>query len=71
MTEQTIPQRLLAIPEVAELCHVSEMTVRRWISTGMLPTVSLGQLVVRILPTDLEKFIEEWLIQMEAHLTPF
>ena len=70
MTEQKIPQRLLAVPEVAELCHVSEMTVRRWASTGMLSTVSLGQLVVRIRPNDLEKFIEEWLIPMEAQLTP-
>jgi hypothetical protein len=37
----------------------------------MLPTVSLGQLVVRIRPNDLERFIEEWLIPMEAQLTPF
>jgi len=69
MTEQKIPQRLLAVPEVAELCQVSEMTMRRWTSTGMLSIVSLGQLVVRIRPNDLEKFIEEWLIPMEAQLT--
>ena len=71
MTEQKIPQRLRAVPEVAELCHVSEMTVRRWASTGMLSTVSWGHLVVRIRPNDLEKFIEEWLIPMEAQLTLF
>ncbi len=70
MTEQKIPQRLLAVPEVAELCQVSEMTMRRWTSTGMLSIVSLGQLVVRIRPNDLEKFIEEWLIPMGAQLTP-
>ena len=70
MIEQKIPQRLLAVSEVAELCHVSEMTARRWTSTGMLPAVTWGQLVVRVRPKDLEEFIEEWLIPMEAQLTP-
>jgi len=37
----------------------------------MLSTVSWGQLVVRIRPNDLEKFIEEWLIPVGAQQTLF
>ena len=66
MAEPKKAERLLTVPEVAERCNVSEMTVCRWTSTGMLPTMSLGQLVIRICPKDLEKFIEEWLTPMGA-----
>ena len=50
--------KLLDIPGVADLCRVSEKTVRRWIGVGELPAAKLGN-QWRIRPRDLEDFIRE------------
>ncbi len=49
---------LLTVTEVAEICRVSERTVRRWIADGTLRSTHLGR-VVRIRRRDLEDFIRE------------
>lgn len=54
--------RLLDIPSVAEICVVSEKTVRRWIGAGELPAARLGN-QWRIRPRDLEDFIRERLVR--------
>ena len=54
--------KLLDIPGVADLCGVSEKTVRRWIGTGELPAAKLGS-QWRIRPRDLEDFIRERVIR--------
>lgn len=58
MTEQAGPERLLTVPEVAELLQVSEGSVYRWISQGALAKVKLGHRVVRITQSDLAAFIQ-------------
>jgi excisionase family DNA binding protein len=49
-------QRLLTIPEVAELLQVSTKTVRRMISSGDLPAHRLGR-QWRIAPAELKGFL--------------
>ncbi len=49
-------QRLLTIPEVAELLQVSTKTVRRMIASGDLPAHRLGR-QWRIGPAELERFL--------------
>lgn len=52
------PERLLTIPEAAELLRVSEKTIRRWISRADLPAAKLG-MQWRIRPRDLEHFVRD------------
>lgn len=52
------PERLLTIPDVADLHQVSEKTVRRWIEARELPAAKLGN-QWRIRPRDLEIFVRE------------
>ena len=52
------PETLLTIEDVANLCRVSEKTVRRWIDAGDLAAAKLGA-QWRIRPRDLELFIRE------------
>jgi excisionase family DNA binding protein len=51
-------ERLLTIKEAAELCRVSEKTVRRWINARELTAARLGA-QWRIRPKDLELFIAD------------
>ncbi len=53
--------RFLTIPEVAETLQVSQRTVFRWMSEGLLPVVRVGK-ITRIRQADLEAFLQ-------AHLT--
>jgi excisionase family DNA binding protein len=34
---------LLSVPEAAELCHVSRVTVHRWLESGKLNSVRIGK----------------------------
>lgn len=52
-------ERLLTVPEVAEILRVSNNSVYRWISGGDLTKVKLGGRAVRIKQADLDWFIEE------------
>jgi excisionase family DNA binding protein len=38
----TTDDRQLTLPEVADLLHVSEASVRRWIKAGRLPAIRVG-----------------------------
>lgn len=49
---ETIPTRLLTIPEVHEMCALSEKTIRRAIQRGELPAMKLCNRM-RIAPEDL------------------
>ncbi len=51
-------ERLLTIKEAAELCRVSEKTVRRWINAREFTAARLGA-QWRIRPKDLELFIAD------------
>jgi len=47
---------LLSVPRAAELLGISKTTLRRFIATGALPTVRLGDRVL-LRPEDLERFV--------------
>jgi excisionase family DNA binding protein len=51
-------EKLLTVPEVAEILQVSPSTVYRRIKSGELPCIKLGHRQVRIKPEDLEAYIE-------------
>jgi excisionase family DNA binding protein len=53
---------LLDIPAAAQVCCVSEKTVRRWITAGELPAAKLGN-QWRIRPRDLEDFVRDRLVR--------
>jgi excisionase family DNA binding protein len=53
---------LLDIPAVADICQMSEKTIRRWIKTGDLPAARLGN-QWRIRPRDLEDFVRDRLVR--------
>lgn len=57
-TPLPVPERLLTIPEAAELLRVSVKTIRRWISGADLPAAKLGT-QWRIRPRDLEHFVRD------------
>jgi excisionase family DNA binding protein len=50
-------EQLLTIPEAAELCRVSDKTIRRWIKSAELPAARLGN-QWRIRPKDLQRFFD-------------
>jgi excisionase family DNA binding protein len=52
------PEPMLDIIDVADVCRVSEKTVRRWIHAGDLPAARLGN-QWRIFPRDLRTFVLE------------
>jgi excisionase family DNA binding protein len=59
MTKGTAPpEPLLTIPGVADICRVSEKTIRRWINAGELPAIKLGA-QWRVAPRDLSAFLRE------------
>lgn len=53
---------LLDIRAVAQICCVSEKTIRRWIDAADLPAAKLGN-QWRIRPPDLEDFIRARLVR--------
>ena len=58
MTEQTRPEKLLTVGEVAKVLQMAEGSIYRWISEGKLRHVKLGHRAVRVRASDLEEFIE-------------
>ncbi len=48
---------LLTVNEVADICRVSQKSVRRWIARNELIAYRLGRLV-RIAPKDLDAFLK-------------
>ena len=61
MTAQALPDRLLSVAEVAEIVGVSKQSVGRWIRSGDLAAVRLGNgpaARLRVHPADLEGFVE-------------
>jgi excisionase family DNA binding protein len=53
---------LLTIDATAEVLGVSEKTIRRWISGGLLRAAKLGN-QWRIRPRDLEDFVRDRLVR--------
>jgi len=49
----------LSYREVSQRLRVSVPTIRRWVSSGGLPAVRLGERCVRIKRADLDRFIEQ------------
>lgn len=54
--------RLLTKTEVADYLRVTLESVRRYIKSGALPCVKLGNKWVRVRQSDLQKFIQERII---------
>ena len=50
--------RLLTVPEVAELLQVSEWSVKALVRQGRIPVVRIGR-SVRFRPADLERWVHE------------
>jgi excisionase family DNA binding protein len=50
-------KRLWTVNEVADYFKVSNRTVYRWISEGLLPVIRIGGHTTRIRQEDLETFI--------------
>ncbi len=51
-------QRLLGIPQAAQLLGISKHTVRLWIKKGRLPFIQLGRRIL-LRADDLHAFIEK------------
>lgn len=50
---------LLTLAEVAELCAVSDETIRKWINAGALPYVEVGPTFIkRVYRRDAERMIQ-------------
>lgn len=64
----TVPEpqdgRLLTLEEVATWLQVSEGTLRRWCSQGLIPHIKLVQ-AYRFEPTQLQEWIDERTVSME------
>jgi excisionase family DNA binding protein len=50
---------MLTADEVAKIMKVSIKTVRNWVQSGELPTISIGSREYRISRRDLDAFIEK------------
>lgn len=50
--------RAFSYREVGERCGVAPRTVKSWVASGALPTVRISETCVRILPADLQAFLE-------------
>jgi excisionase family DNA binding protein len=48
---------LLTIPEIADYFRISQQTVYRWLSRGLLTAIRVGN-VTRIRSEDFEEFVE-------------
>jgi excisionase family DNA binding protein len=48
---------LLTLDETAQVCRVSQATVRRWLRTGKLPAVTLPTGHYRVRHEDLQRLI--------------
>jgi len=57
-----LDDEFLTVAEVAELLKLNPQTVRNWIDAGKLPAIHAGRRV-RIMRSDLERFLEEGRIQ--------
>jgi len=57
-----LDDEFLTVAEVAELLKLNHQTVRNWIDAGKLPAIHAGRRV-RILRSDLERFLEQGRIQ--------
>ncbi len=56
LTDQAPGGRLLPVGAVADRCHVTPRTVRRWIRGGVLPGVALTNRTIRVPEAALEAF---------------
>lgn len=54
--------RLLSVPEVAALLGVSRAQIYRYVDAG-LPCVRLSDRVLRVRPSDLERWVDEQLAE--------
>lgn len=54
----TSMQELLTVKDVARICKVHEVTVRRHIAAGKLRSVRIGR-AVRVRPEDLESYADD------------
>lgn len=57
-----LDDEFLTVAEIAELLKLNKQTVRNWIDAGKLPAIHAGRRV-RIVRSDLERFLEEGRIQ--------
>jgi excisionase family DNA binding protein len=57
---KTPAERVFSVKQVAQMCRVSNETIRRWIRKhGLSAYNTTGGLAIKILETDLRKFSEE------------
>ena len=60
MTSKTMPDRVLSVSDVAEMCRVSNETIRRWIRKhGLRAYDTTGGGAIKIMESDLRTFAEE------------
>jgi len=58
--KKTPAERVFSVKQVAQMCRVSNETIRRWIRRhGLNAYNTTGGLAIKILETDLRKFSEE------------
>jgi len=54
-----VSERLLTVPEVADLLRVGQRTVYRWIQDRKLPVIRLAGSTLRVASSDLEGWLRE------------
>lgn len=59
MQMESTKDAIYTIPEVAEMLSVHRDTVQAWIEEGKLGSVKIGHRTVRILQSDIDKFIRD------------
>lgn len=62
MSSDSLPKRLLTIPEVAEILRVSAVTVRRLLSSRRLTAIKVGG-SVRFSENDVESYLKKQRIE--------
>jgi excisionase family DNA binding protein len=55
---RSTPERLLFIPEAADILRISEKTLRRWITNGEIAIVRNGR-IIRIEPSAIRMFVSQ------------